>query len=44
MAVLRNGLVLSGVPSEQYGLVIGVVILLAALAEQLRRHRQEARA
>jgi ribose/xylose/arabinose/galactoside ABC-type transport system permease subunit len=41
IVVLRNALFLSGIPVEQYGLVTGTVILLAALAEQFRRMRQE---
>src|SRR5204863_1196015 len=40
IVVLRNALFLSGVPTERYGLITGAVILLAALAEQLRRSRQ----
>ncbi len=43
IVVLRNLLFLKGVPNEQYGLVTGIVILLAAFAELLRRSR-EARA
>ncbi len=41
VVVLRNALFLSGVPVERYGLITGAVIVLAALAEQLRRTRQE---
>jgi len=37
IVVLRNALFLSGVPAEQYGLVTGAVIVLAALTEQWRR-------
>lgn len=39
IVVLRNALFLSGVPNEQYGLVTGAVVLLAALFEQARRTR-----
>lgn len=42
IVVLRNALFLSGVPVEQYGLMTGAVILLAAVSEQFRRARQEA--
>ena len=38
----RNALFLAGVPPEQYGLITGAVILIAALAEQWRRSKQEA--
>lgn len=41
--VLRNALFLSGVPVEQYGLITGGVIVLAALAEQFRRAREARR-
>jgi ribose transport system permease protein len=41
IVVLRNALFLAGVPNEQYGLVTGSVILLAAFAEQYRRAREE---
>lgn len=44
IVVLRNALFLSGVPVERYGLITGTVILLAAMAEQLRRTRQAAAA
>ncbi len=37
IVVLRNALFLLGVPVEQYGLVTGGVIVLAALTEQWRR-------
>lgn len=37
IVVLRNALFLSGIPVEQYGLVTGAVIVLAALTEQWRR-------
>jgi ribose transport system permease protein len=37
IVVMRNALFLSGVPVQQYGLITGVVIVLAALAEQWRR-------
>lgn len=40
IVVLRNALFLSGVPTERYGLVTGAVILVAALAEQVRRARE----
>jgi ribose transport system permease protein len=40
IVVLRNGLFLSGVPNEQYGLITGAVIVVAALAEQMRRSRE----
>jgi ribose transport system permease protein len=40
IVALRNALFLSGVPNEQYGLITGAVILLAALAEQFRRVRE----
>lgn len=40
IVVLRNALFLSGVPTEQYGLITGAVILLAALTEQMRRSRE----
>jgi len=42
IVVLRNALFLSGIPVEQYGLITGAVILLAAVSEQFRRARQEA--
>jgi ribose transport system permease protein len=38
---LRNALFLNGIPSEQYGLITGGVILLAAAAEQIRRVRMQ---
>jgi ribose transport system permease protein len=38
IVVMRNALFLSGVPGEQYGLVTGAVIVIAALAEQWRRY------
>jgi ribose transport system permease protein len=40
IVVLRNALFLSGVPKDQYGLITGAVILLAALTEQMRRSRE----
>lgn len=40
IVVLKNALFLSGVPFEQYGLITGSVILLAAFAEQFRRARE----
>ncbi len=40
IVVLRNALFLSGVPTEQYGLITGAVIVLAALTEQFRRARE----
>jgi ribose transport system permease protein len=40
MVVWQNGLFLQGIPKEQYGLVTGAVILVAAFAEQLRRSRE----
>ena len=43
IVVMRNALFLYGVPTEQYGLITGAIILLAAFAEQARRVR-EARA
>lgn len=39
LVVLKNALFLYGVSSDQYGLVVGAVILLVALSEQLRRNR-----
>jgi ribose transport system permease protein len=41
IVILRNALFLAGVPNEQYGLITGSVILLAAFAEQYRRAREE---
>lgn len=41
--LLQNALFLSGVPVEQYGLITGAVIIIAALAEQFRRLRQGAK-
>jgi ribose transport system permease protein len=40
IVVLKNALFLAGVPFEQYGLITGAVILLAAFAEQFRRARE----
>jgi ribose transport system permease protein len=40
IVVMRNALFLGGVPYEQYGLITGSVILLAAFAEQYRRARE----
>ena len=40
IVVMRNALVLYGRPPEQYGLVTGAIILLAAFAEQMRRSRE----
>lgn len=37
IVILRNALFLSGVPVEQYGLITGAVIVVAALTEQWRR-------
>jgi len=37
IVVLRNALFLSGIPVEQYGLVTGTVVAIAALTEQWRR-------
>lgn len=36
IVILRNALFLSGVPTEQYGLVTGGVIVAAALSERWR--------
>ena len=40
IVVLRNALFLSGVPTDQYGLITGAVIIIAALTEQFRRARE----
>jgi ribose transport system permease protein len=40
IALLQNVFVLTNRPVEQYGLITGGVILLAALVEQFRAHRQ----
>lgn len=42
IVVLRNALFLYGMPVERYGLVTGAVIVIAALAEQMRRSRSVA--
>ena len=44
IVLMRNALFLSGVPTERYGLITGIVIVFAALVEQARRVRMEARA
>jgi ribose/xylose/arabinose/galactoside ABC-type transport system permease subunit len=44
IVLMRNALFLSGIPTERYGLITGAVILIAALFEQARRVRAEARA
>lgn len=41
IALLRDALILTGRPTEQYGLFTGAVILLAAVLEQWRAQRQE---
>jgi ribose transport system permease protein len=41
IALLRDALILTGRPTEQYGLFTGGVILLAAVLEQWRARRQE---
>lgn len=41
IALLRDALILTGRPMEQYGLFTGAVILLAAVLEQWRAQRQE---
>lgn len=43
IVVLRNALFLAGVPVEQYGLVTGTVIAIAALTEQWRRRLERSR-
>lgn len=43
IVVLRNALFLSGVPGEQYGLITGGVIVVAALTEQWRRRAERRR-
>jgi ribose transport system permease protein len=40
IVVLRNALFLKSVPSENYGLITGAVIVIAALTEQFRRARE----
>ncbi len=40
LVTMQKSLFLYGRPQEQYGLVIGAVILLAAFAEQFRRFRE----
>ena len=40
IVVMRNALFLYGLPTEQYGLITGAIILIAAFAEQARRNRE----
>jgi ribose transport system permease protein len=40
IVVMQNALILYGRPVEQYGLITGIIILLAAFAEQARRSRE----
>ena len=44
IVLMRNALFLSGIPTERYGLITGIVIVFAALIEQARRARDVARA
>jgi hypothetical protein len=40
MVVWQNGLFLLERPKEQYGLVTGAIVLIAAFAERFRRSRE----